>query len=246
MPIFAALPAGARQPGLLNGILGNLQSGAAQQQAAQAAQQQAVEVARQQAAANATAAWNSIDPQVYRCLSTTMSPPPAALAGGGISPGDYRVQLYIQRCVEGIAQTQAQNAAAQRAAAEEAERQQLARAEASARTRQQQPTNPPAPALETAAVAPADAFLNPALFTQTEVQLVQDALIWTGNYVGLKDGVWGKGTVDSVRNWRRANNLQPAVSLRPAEMTSLLTQAATAKNALNWTGIASVVVVEIC
>ncbi len=79
-----------------------------------------------------------------------------------------------------------------------------------------------------------DAFLNPATFTNTEVLLVQDALIWTDNYTSLKDGVWGKGSVEGIRNWRLANALPPAVSLRPAEMSTLLRQAA-AKAGFRWT-----------
>ncbi len=80
-----------------------------------------------------------------------------------------------------------------------------------------------------------DAFLNPATFTNTEVLLVQDALIWTDNYTNLKDGVWGKGSVEGIRNWRLANALPPAVSLRPAEMSTLLRQAAAAKAGFRWT-----------
>ncbi len=79
-----------------------------------------------------------------------------------------------------------------------------------------------------------DAFLNPAAFTGIEVALVQDALIWTGNYMGLKDGVWGKASVDGIRSWRLASGLPPAVSLRPAEMAAMLRQAAAAKAAVRW------------
>ena len=76
---------------------------------------------------------------------------------------------------------------------------------------------------------------DPRSMTRTEVQMVQDALIWTSTYVGLKDGGWGRLTAEAARNWRRANNLRPSETFNEAELTLLFRQAIRARDAVGWT-----------
>lgn len=63
---------------------------------------------------------------------------------------------------------------------------------------------------------------------------MQDALIWTGFYNGLKDGGWGGNTESAFRNWRRANNVAAANVLSDNELSLLLSQGAAARGAVGW------------
>lgn len=76
---------------------------------------------------------------------------------------------------------------------------------------------------------------DPRSMTRTEVQMVQDALIWTSTYIGLKDGGWGRLTAEAARNWRRANDLRLSETFTEAELTLLFRQAIRARDAVGWT-----------
>lgn len=85
------------------------------------------------------------------------------------------------------------------------------------------------------AVRPRDAgVIDPSSLTRSEVLAVQDALIWTGFYNGLKDGRWGAGTESAIREWRRANGLAPDGGSSRDDFQRLLSQAATARGAVGW------------
>lgn len=76
--------------------------------------------------------------------------------------------------------------------------------------------------------------INPNSLTRSEVLTVQDALIWTGVYNGLKDGGWGANTESAIRDWKRANDLAPDTGLSRDELRRLLSQAAAARGVVGW------------
>lgn len=85
------------------------------------------------------------------------------------------------------------------------------------------------------AVLPRDAgVIDPGGLTRSEVLAVQDALIWTGFYNGLKDGGWGAGTKNAIRDWRRANGLAPDGGSSRDDLQRLLSQATAARGAVGW------------
>jgi S1-C subfamily serine protease len=95
-------------------------------------------------------------------------------------------------------------------------------------------------ALQRAGAGPAQAMvppneIAPSGFTRTEVQMVQDALIWNGVYAGLKDGGWGRMTVEGVREWRRRNSLRASETFTMAELSMLFEGAVRARDAVGWT-----------
>jgi S1-C subfamily serine protease len=67
-----------------------------------------------------------------------------------------------------------------------------------------------------------------------ERQMMQDALIWASDYVGLKDGAWGRMTDNALRNWQRRTGANPAV-LTNSDIGTLLYMADRAKQAVGWT-----------
>lgn len=73
--------------------------------------------------------------------------------------------------------------------------------------------------------------------SRTDVQLLQDALIWTSSYSALKDGVWGQIAATALQQWRRANNLGPSDMLGDDEKRLLLAQAARERGLVGWTTI---------
>lgn len=74
-----------------------------------------------------------------------------------------------------------------------------------------------------------------AVLTRVEVQMVQDALIWTGHYTGLKDGGWGTGTDRALQAWRQASGFTPGGLLSRAELVALFTKAVRARAEVGWT-----------
>jgi len=75
---------------------------------------------------------------------------------------------------------------------------------------------------------------NPAALTRSEIVAIQDALIWTGYYNGLKDGGWGNRVEQALREWKRANGFAFDNSLSRNELYSMLSQAASAREAAAW------------
>lgn len=81
---------------------------------------------------------------------------------------------------------------------------------------------------------PADAEILPSTLSRSEIQLLQDALIWNGAYIGLKDGGWGRMSADGVREWRRQRGLRVSETFTPGEFALLLGDAIKARNAVGW------------
>jgi S1-C subfamily serine protease len=75
--------------------------------------------------------------------------------------------------------------------------------------------------------------------TRTEVQLLQDALIWNGTYVGLKDGIIGRTTLDAVQSWLQSwrrnavSNIHETATRR--ELSLLLSLASLGRLNAGWT-----------
>ncbi len=76
--------------------------------------------------------------------------------------------------------------------------------------------------------------IAPSALNRTEVQMVQDALIWNSVYAGLKDGGWGRMSADGVREWRRARGLRASETFTAAELATLFESAIRARNAVGW------------
>jgi S1-C subfamily serine protease len=79
-----------------------------------------------------------------------------------------------------------------------------------------------------------DGEITPGLLTRTEIQMLQDALIWSGVYVGLKDGGWGRMSAEAVREWRRQRGLRSVETFSTAEFSALFEDAIRARNAVGW------------
>ncbi len=114
MAVLQASSASANDGRRVLEFFGHLQAELARQAAMQAAQLAAIQGARQ--------AWASLDPPLYQCLLTALSPPPPVLAEDGISPSDPRLSASIQSCSALVAQQTAQRRQAAMAAAEAARR----------------------------------------------------------------------------------------------------------------------------
>ena len=71
--------------------------------------------------------------------------------------------------------------------------------------------------------------------TRTEIQMLQDAMIWASSYGSLKDGGWGRLASEANRNWRRENNLRQSETFTEAELTLLFQQSLRAREAVGWT-----------
>lgn len=71
--------------------------------------------------------------------------------------------------------------------------------------------------------------------TYTEIQMLQDALIWVGQYGGLKDGGWGAGTDRALQGWRRSSNLSTDSLISRAELVALFEKALSVRTEMGWT-----------
>lgn len=76
---------------------------------------------------------------------------------------------------------------------------------------------------------------DPRFMTKTEIQLLQEALIWTSSYSALKDGVWGRIASAAVQEWRRTNNLPPSDVFDDEEIRLLLAQGIRERRSMGWT-----------
>ena len=85
-----------------------------------------------------------------------------------------------------------------------------------------------------AAADPMKAPLDIAAMTSYERQMLQDALIWTSDYVGLKDGAWGRMSDAALRNWLKKNNSSDLTILTNTDVGALLYAADRAKGEAGW------------
>ena len=79
-----------------------------------------------------------------------------------------------------------------------------------------------------------DAPFDPRSLTRTEIQLLQEALVWNGGYMGLRDGSWGRMTEDGLRNWRQRNGLPQLGGPTPREISTLLNGARAVQGRVGW------------
>ena len=90
-----------------------------------------------------------------------------------------------------------------------------------------------------AAVAadPANAAASAAFeaLPEAERRAVQDALVWTGDYKGIVDGHFGKGTRDAIVAFARRAHLPADGTLDDKARASLIAAAAKAKQAVGFT-----------
>ena len=93
---------------------------------------------------------------------------------------------------------------------------------ASAQNAQNAPTPAPAPSLDPAFDTQKAAF---DALTEADRKAIQDALVWSGNYVGVVDGVFGKRTRDSIVAWQTSVKA-PANGLVDAAQLTAMTGAA--------------------
>jgi hypothetical protein len=70
--------------------------------------------------------------------------------------------------------------------------------------------------------------------TTYERQMLQDALIWVSDYVGLKDGAWGRMSDTALRNWLRVANSPNPSLLTNTDVGTLLFLADAAKEQVGW------------
>lgn len=76
--------------------------------------------------------------------------------------------------------------------------------------------------------------IDPRQMTLSEVWLLQDALIWTGHSVRIKDGGWGRFTQDAARAWRRSRALRASETFTREELALLMRQAMALQAAVGW------------
>jgi hypothetical protein len=80
-----------------------------------------------------------------------------------------------------------------------------------------------------------DIPIDPRTLTRTEVQLLQDAFVWNGLYLGLKDGGWGRMTEEGLRNWRQRLGSYQTGGPTPREFARLMESARAAQQGVGWT-----------
>lgn len=76
---------------------------------------------------------------------------------------------------------------------------------------------------------------DPRALRRTDIQILQEALTWTGAYVGLRDGTWGRMTSDAYRGWRNINGLPPSPLLTETDAFTLLRASFREQFAVDWT-----------
>lgn len=76
---------------------------------------------------------------------------------------------------------------------------------------------------------------DPKDLTKTERQILQDGLIWSGQYYGLLDGGWGPMTQTALNNWRRGKGLPLVPLLTETDIAGLFVEMLQGRDAVNWT-----------
>jgi peptidoglycan hydrolase-like protein with peptidoglycan-binding domain len=94
------------------------------------------------------------------------------------------------------------------------------------------PASGPAPAAE----SPADAAARSAFqaLAETDRKAIQDALVWTGDYAGISDGTFGKGTLAAIKAYQLRNKAKNDGILAPPMKSALLSEGAKARQAMGF------------
>ena len=94
-----------------------------------------------------------------------------------------------------------------------------------------------APAPAPAAEAPADAAAKAAFeaLPESDRRAIQDALVWTGDYAGITDGSFGKGTLAGIKAYQTRAKVKVDGILIPAMRAALVAEGTKARQAAGFT-----------
>ncbi len=90
---------------------------------------------------------------------------------------------------------------------------------------------PPAPSVDTVFDSQKAAF---DALAEADRKTIQDALIWSGNYVGVVDGVFGKRTRDSIVAWQTTMKVQANGVVDAAQLAAMTSAAQKARAAVRF------------
>jgi hypothetical protein len=94
-------------------------------------------------------------------------------------------------------------------------------------------TPAPLPSASPAGESPADAAARAAFqaLAEPDRKAIQDALVWAGDYAGVSDGAFGKGTLAAIRAYQIRNKAKNDGILTPPMRAALLAEGAKARQA---------------
>ncbi|SEC48820.1 Putative peptidoglycan binding domain-containing protein [Rhizobiales bacterium GAS191] len=90
---------------------------------------------------------------------------------------------------------------------------------------------PAAPAALAEAAADAAAKAAFEAFPEADRKAIQDALVWTGDYAGIADGTFGRGTLAAIKAYQARTKAKPDGILAPAALTALKVEGAKVRQA---------------
>jgi len=95
----------------------------------------------------------------------------------------------------------------------------------------------PLPGATPAGESPADAAARAAFqaLPEADRKAIQDALVWTGDYSGISDGTFGRGTLAAIKAYQLKNKSKNDGILTTPTKTALLAEGAKARQAIGFT-----------